>query len=156
MDVVTCNGSQFLNIKIRSSDVGKDYIGFKYLKTTDLIKSNMFSFISNKNKLVGVLKYSVEVREHNGLLGALGVDFLYIRLYFMDIRSDKRGTEREDICELLLEEFCDVINTFKQSKKIINISTFKGYDFDSTVESVISSNVDKVKFIKKGRKKYGR
>lgn len=156
MDLVTCNGSQFLNIKIRSSDVGKDYIGFKYLKTTDLIKNNMFSFVSDSNKLVGVLKYTIEERKCNGLKGILGMSFIYIRLYFIDIRSDKKGTEREYICDLLLEEFCDVISTFKQSQKIINISTFKGYDVDSTVESIISSNVAMIKFIKKGRKKYGK
>lgn len=154
MNLVTCNGSQFLHIK--RDDKSKGYIGFKYLNGRDLVEDSIFSFISDRGKLVGVLNYKVEERIDKGIRGFLGGKVTYARLYYIDIRSDKRNRERYTIYNLLIDEFCDYVNTYSESKKIINVSTFKSYSCDYDIESKILSNVGRVKFIKKGRKHYGR
>lgn len=156
MDIVTCDGSQLLNAKSRKEDIGSDYIGFKYLKTSDLIAENTFSFVSDRGKLIGVLKYKVEKRKSSGLRGVLGGKFLYVRLYFMDVRSDKRYSEITDIEDYLVSELCDVINSYSERRKIVNISTLKGVNSITILKDTISREVNKVKYIKRGRKRYGK
>lgn len=158
MDIITCNGEQFKNLQSgRRDNISNDYIGFRCLKVSDLHKDSLFSFIADRSRLIGVIKYKIDVRQEKGLKGLLGHTFLYITLYYIDIRSDKKGKDKELLVDYLIDEFSNVLkDDYTETKLMMNITSFRGSIDKEALEERVTRKLGKVFFIRKGHKRYGR